>query len=118
MVTNEGLVGITHVVNHRHPRHWAWLTAIGVALALLFATAVPVEAKRADAAGVESCAGVIAGIGGGLPGWAAAAIAAPFCGSWMGAQLARNLCWQTRQWWGYEARARVWVLTWGHYTRC
>jgi hypothetical protein len=73
--------------------------------------------ERADA-GVESCAGVIAAIGSGVAPWAAAAIAAPFCGAWLGEQNARRICWESRQWWGWGARAYVWSVTYGRYTRC
>jgi len=80
-------------------------------------TSQPATPKMA--AGPESCGSVIAAIGTGLvAGWAAAAIAAPYCGSWLGTQNARYLCWQSRQWWGYSARSYIWALTWGHYTRC
>jgi hypothetical protein len=81
------------------------------------ATSQPTTPKVAT--GPESCGSVIAAISTGLvPAWAAAAISAPYCGSWLGAQNARYLCWQSRQWWGYSARAYIWALTWGHYTRC
>jgi predicted membrane protein len=66
----------------------------------------------------RDCANVAAAIGGTLPGWAIAAVFAPYCGSWLGAQNARNICWQSRQWWGYSARSFIWAATWGHYTRC
>lgn len=68
--------------------------------------------------GVESCAGVIAAIGGGVPGWAAAAIAAPFCGQWLGDAKAAEICWGSRQWWGWSYRAFVFAATWGYYSRC
>lgn len=69
-------------------------------------------------ASIESCAGVLASIGGNAWGWVAAALSGPFCGSYLGQKNADFICWQSRQWWGAPARARVWVMTFGRYTRC
>jgi hypothetical protein len=64
-----------------------------------------------------ACTSVMATTGRYVPAWAAAAIAAPFCGAWLGDQMAGYLCWLTQRndpW----ARKFVKQLTNGKYSRC
>jgi hypothetical protein len=35
-----------------------------------------------------------------------------------GDTLSDGICWASRQWWGHGARATVWAVTGGRYTRC
>jgi len=56
----------------------------------------------------ESCAGVIAAVSGGVPGWAAAAISAPFCGTWLGEQNAGSNLLGKPSTLGLAQQAQVW----------
>ena len=95
---------------------FAIILPVFTTVALLFSSET--GGSTAEAAGPQDCAGVIAAVSGGIPGWAAAAIAAPFCGAWLGEQNAAALCWASRQPWGWVQRAQVWALTFGHYSIC
>jgi hypothetical protein len=35
-----------------------------------------------------------------------------------GDAAANYICYASRQWWGGAFRSLVWLVTWGHYTRC
>lgn len=90
------------------------LAAAAIACAGVVSTPQPAQAATPQDCGTLIATAAI----GGVPGWAAATFFAVPCGTWLGNKTAAVVCWESRQWWGWWARARVWAITGGKYTRC
>lgn len=90
------------------------LAALAIAGAGVVGTSQP-----AQAATPQDCGTLIATAAAGGPlGWGAATFFAVPCGAWLGNKNAAAICWESQQWWGWWARAKVWAITGGQYTRC